>query len=162
MKIVLASTSAIKLDACRRAFPDAVIETVKAPSGVSEQPIGDETLRGAFNRITAARLAVPDADVYVSIENGLFVENGEHIDCAVVVMAKGDETITAFSDGVPFPADAVAETASRGFAEWTVGKVMAEMGLVRQHDDPHLDLSGKPRAAYIDDAMRGARAKLGL
>src|SRR6187399_2170582 len=89
LKIVLASTSAVKLDACRAAFGDeAEIITVKAPSGVGEQPMNGETVTGAFNRIAAAKKLVPDADLYVSIENGIFEEKGHDIDRPVVVVSR--------------------------------------------------------------------------
>jgi inosine/xanthosine triphosphatase len=164
MKIVLASTSPVKIDACKAAFGTAAgidLVTVKAPSGVNEQPMNDETLRGAFNRLAHARAAVPGADFYVSIENGIFEEKGRYIDRAVVtVMDKSGTTATTYSDGVEFPRDSVEETRRRGFDQWTVGKVMQEQGIVRQHDDPHLDLGGKSRVSHINETM--AKAVLNL
>ena len=166
MKIVLASTSPVKVNACKKAFADiagAEIIPVKAASGVAEQPLNDETLTGAFNRIRAVQRQITDADLYVSIENGLFEENGSFIDRAVVVIAaKGRPPAIAFSEGVEFPKASVEETRKRGFDKWTAGKVMQEQGIIRQHDDPHADLGGKSRAAYIDDAMRAAVSALKL
>jgi hypothetical protein len=52
------------------------------------------------------------------------------------------------------------EAKRRGFDTWTVGKVMEEQGLIRQHDDPHLDLSGTSRAVYLADAVRVAAARV--
>lgn len=164
MKIVLASTSAVKVAACTKAFgavSDTEIITVKAASGINEQPMNEETLLGAFNRLNNAKNAVPDADYYVSIENGIFEENGHFIDRAVVtVMDRAGNVKTTASDGVEFPAASVEETRRRGFDKWTVGKVMEEQGLVKQHDDPHLTLSGKSRVAYIDEAALKAAAAL--
>lgn len=164
MKIVLASTSAVKISACNKAFAGMTginIVTVKVPSGIAAQPMSDETLRGAFNRIENARIAIPNADLYVSIENGIFEENGDYVDRAVVVIAKknGMPKIT-YSDGVIFPRKCVEEARNRGFDTWTVGKVMQEQGVVSQHDDPHKDLSGKSRIEYINDAMRSAVSAL--
>ncbi len=162
MKVVLASTSAVKLEACRAAFGlEAEIITVKAPSGVNEQPLNDETLTGAFNRIAAAKQLAPGADVYVSIENGIFEEEGRYIDRPVIVVARGAcENHITYGEGVEFPKGSVEETRRRGFDTCTVGRVMQEQGLVRQHDDPHRDLGGKSRAEYITAAMR--KAVLGL
>lgn len=168
MKIAVASASAVKLEACRKAFGAVApqggvvdIIPVKAPSGVAEQPVGDETLTGALNRISHARSAVHDADYYVSIENGLFVEDGRYIDRAVVVIARRNEAPqTFYSDGVEFPSQSVEETRKRGFDTWTVGKVMAEQGVVSQHDDPHLSLSGKSRVAYINETAARAVSAL--
>lgn len=166
MKIVCASTSAVKLNACKKAFAnwaDADIQTVKAASGVPEQPLGLQTLTGAFNRIVAAKKAIPDADVYISIENGVFEENGTYVDRAIVVMCTRDGIAhVSQSEGVKFPTESVLEARERGFDVWTVGKVMAEQGIVKQHDDPHLCLSGKSRTTYIDDAMAKAISALKL
>jgi non-canonical (house-cleaning) NTP pyrophosphatase len=164
MKIVLASTSAVKIDACRKAFGAAAdITGVKVPSCVNEQPMDTETLQGAFNRIAAARAAMPGADVYVSIENGIFEENGKYIDRPVIAVAKGaGAPEVTYGDGVEFPAASVEETRKRGFDTWTVGKVMQEQGIVAQHDDPHLTLSGKSRADYLAEAVVKAAAKLSL
>jgi len=166
MKIVLASTSAVKVAACRKAFSHIAnleIITIKVDSGVAEQPMNDETLRGAFNRIAAIQTAVPDADLYISIENGIFEENGAFIDRAIVTVARnGGEPEVTYSDGVEFPRDCVEEARKRGFDIWTVGKVMEEQGVVCQHDDPHKDLSGKSRIAYIDDAMKHMVAALDI
>lgn len=164
MKVVLASTSAVKVAACRTAFGEAHdIVPVKVPSGVAEQPTDQETLVGAFNRIQGARAAVPDADIYVSVENGIFKEDGKYIDRAIVTLAVGDAKPQVFySDGVEFPEDCVEIARNRGFNEWTVGKVMEELGIVAKHDDPHATLSGKSRVAYIDDVLKTAVGSLKL
>jgi inosine/xanthosine triphosphatase len=166
MKIVLASTSAVKIEACKKAFSDfsdVNIVTAKVSSHVREQPLNEETLTGAFNRISAARRAVPDADLYISIESGLFEEKGTYVDRAIVIIAeKEGQKYTVRGEGVEFPGPSVEEARKRGFDQWTVGRVMQEQGIVRQHDDPHLDLSGKSRAEYINEAMRRAVAALDL
>lgn len=164
MKIVLASTSKVKEEACKKAFAAIAgveIICVKAPSGVNEQPVDDETLRGAFNRIAFARNAVPDADLYVSIENGIFNENGAFVDRAVVTIAKkGEEPVVFYSDGVAFPKACVEEARKRGFETTTVGRIMEEWGIVAKHDDPHADLARKSRIEFINQAMM--RAVTGL
>ena len=167
MKVALASTSWVKVAACQKALadvPNVELVTFKAPSGISEQPLNEETLRGAFNRIEATEKAIPDADLYVSIESGLFEENGDYFDRAVVtVKRKGaEQPQVSYSDGVKFPLDCVNEARKRGFDIWTVGKVMAERGIVKLHDDPTADLSGKPRAVYIQDALQMALSKFEL
>jgi non-canonical (house-cleaning) NTP pyrophosphatase len=168
MKIALASESAKKVAAIRLAFGEAAeIVTFKAPSGVNEQPIDDETLRGAKNRIDFIKAACPDADIFVSIENGLFLEDGEYVDRAVVTIAKADgEPSTTFSDGVIFPKDSVLKTERRegGFAEWTVGKTMMEDGIVTDDADPHADLDPdhRSRVDFLNEAAQKAAASLKL
>ncbi len=157
-KIVLASTSAVKLDACRRAFgPDFEIVTVKVPSGVNEQPMDLETFQGADNRVRAARTAVPDADLYVAVENGVFDEESAYVDRAVVVIEhQNGLRVQEVSDGVIFPDAAVEETRRRGLDKWTIGKVLVDLGMAKQHDDPHLDIAGTSRVAFIDQALQRA------
>jgi inosine/xanthosine triphosphatase len=78
MKIVVGTDNPVKYRAVRnvmrRLFPGAQVISLQVPSGLPEQPIGDdETRRGALNRAHAARLAA-DADWGVGIEGGV-VEN---------------------------------------------------------------------------------------
>jgi non-canonical (house-cleaning) NTP pyrophosphatase len=164
MKIVLASTSGVKVAACKAVFGDAAeLVTVKAPSNVNEQPLNDETLTGAFNRLSFAREAARDADWYIAIENGLFLEDGAYVDRAVVVIENAaGERFVAKSDGVTFPTSAVHEAMDQGLDKVTVGQVMKAWGIVAQHDDPHKTLGAKPRAEYIDDALRLCVAEAGL
>ena len=158
MRIVLASTSTVKLSACREAFGNAAdIIVVKASSGISEQPMNTETLTGAFNRLRDAKRQVPDADLYISVENGIFEENGKFIDRPVIVISRNrDAPETTFGEGVEFPKECVEETRARGFDKWTVGKIMQEKGLVKEHDDPHLDLAGKSRKSLLVAAIKQA------
>lgn len=165
MKIVVASQSAIKLDAVRAAAAALGIEAdivgVKAPSRVAEQPVGVETEIGARNRCRFAMEAMPGADLYIAIENGIFPKRGgDYLDKAFVlaVSASGLES-TVYSSAVTFPDASVAEARARGFSTTTVGQVMAEQDLIATHDDPHLSLAGVPRATLLTDAVRDAIAQ---
>ncbi len=78
MKIAVGSTNPIKIRAvrsvARKIFPRAKIVALDVPSGVPDQPLGDEeTRRGAVSRAHAARQAA-DADWGVGLEGGI-VEN---------------------------------------------------------------------------------------
>jgi hypothetical protein len=101
--------------------------------------------------------SVPDADVYIAIENGIFLEEGGWLDRAVVCLQTTHEAstlaLTAYSEGVPFPGQAVTEAQSRGFDVCTVGKVLVEMGFVEDHADPHLSLCGKSRSTFVCGAL---------
>lgn len=77
VSLIVASTNPVKIEAARQGFaamfPDIPCEVrgISAPSGVRDQPLGDdETLRGATNRAANARALVPDADYWVGIEGG--------------------------------------------------------------------------------------------
>jgi inosine/xanthosine triphosphatase len=78
MKVIIASTGPVKIAAVKTAFskvfPNEVIsyESIKAPSGVSNQPLSDlETFTGARNRSEYAYSFIPDSDFCVGIEGGV-------------------------------------------------------------------------------------------
>lgn len=161
MKIVVASQSALKVEICKHVvdkfYSDVDLVTVKAASGVAEQPFDHVTVDGAFNRLHDAKSKVLNADLYISIENGIFNEDGRYMDRAVAVVSDFyNSAEIATSEGVEFPAASVEKTKTLGIDKWTVGKVMAEDGLVAQHDDPHLTLSGKSRKIYLEEALTRA------
>jgi inosine/xanthosine triphosphatase len=94
-----AKTSAVKA-VCERAFPGSRVVGVDVPSGVPEQPIGeDETSAGAQNRARAALATVPGARMGLGLEGGVDLE-GHLINCVAVVTAEGRENLTW---GVRFP-----------------------------------------------------------
>lgn len=77
MKIIVASTNPVKQEAVLQAFSKAFhqsisVEGMKAPSGVSDQPMTDEeTLLGARNRAQYCRAQQANADFWVGIEGGI-------------------------------------------------------------------------------------------
>lgn len=77
MKIVVASTNPVKIEAARVGFSQVFGDSIEmigisTPSGVSDQPMtDDETHRGAKNRALNARHAYPDADYWVGLEGGI-------------------------------------------------------------------------------------------
>ena len=159
MKIIVASQSPIKLDAVKNALSILNIEAevigVKAQSNVAEQPINDETLKGAKNRIYFAQQLDVDADLYIAIENGIYVaSNGHFIDKAIVLaIAKDGTENIVLSRGVEFPKVYVEEAIKRGLTTTTVGQVMAEQGVISNPYDPHLSLAGKSRVDILTDAI---------
>ncbi|MEO5814384.1 MAG: inosine/xanthosine triphosphatase [Gemmatimonadaceae bacterium] len=82
-RIAVGSKNPVKIGAARAVLahvaPAAVIEGVAVPSGVSDQPWGDEeTIRGAITRAHAARAAL-DADWGVGIEGGVVDDGGTRV-----------------------------------------------------------------------------------
>lgn len=76
--VAVGSTNPVKVNAARRAFthffPDCIVTGINVPSGVSDQPIGDEeTARGAVARARAA-LAAAGSDWGVGLEGGVTFE----------------------------------------------------------------------------------------
>ena len=111
-RVAVGSGNPVKLAAVRavlgRASAALLIEPVTVPSGVADQPFGDEaTIRGARNRARAARAAL-DADLGVGLEGGVVDGPGGMRSCAwcVVVHRDGREGVGG-SLAMPLP-DAVA------------------------------------------------------
>jgi len=96
---MVASTNPVKIQSAlrgfQRMFPDQTFEAegVSAPSGVSDQPMGDaETLQGALNRARYIRDHVPNADYWVGIEGGAAEDDSGMIVFAWVVVLSPDKT----------------------------------------------------------------------
>ena len=84
MKILVGSENPVKLEAVREAFQkyyeDVEVIGIKVPSGVPDQPINDETLRGAENRAEILKeLNTNDnlgADFFIGVEGGIVKKHG--------------------------------------------------------------------------------------
>lgn len=163
MKIVLASQSQIKITAVIQALEKnsahALLTSIEVDSGVPMQPINDETLQGARNRLIAAKQRCPDADVYIAIENGLFFENDSapYVDKAIIVVStRGGNELIAESDAVQFPAelaDMIEKTRKIGFTKTTIGKELVRLGKIQKHDDLHLSLFNKSRVEFLTEIL---------
>jgi inosine/xanthosine triphosphatase len=82
-RIAVGSKNPVKIGAAQavlaRIAPEATVEGVAVPSGVSDQPWGDEeTIRGALARAHAARAAL-DADWGIGIEGGVIDDGGSRV-----------------------------------------------------------------------------------
>ncbi len=162
MRIVVASQSPLKLQACRESFQRSDVEfiTIGAESNVPMQPFEDETITGAFNRFSHARRLYPGADLYIAIENGIYREGPGYSDYAVVYVGDANQDpVMGHSEGVDFPALAVETAQARGFDNCTVGQILKEMGYVEDANDPHQDLSCANRVHYMKQAIEKALKK---
>jgi inosine/xanthosine triphosphatase len=107
--VAVGSTNPVKLAAVQAVLaplaPEARFLPTAVPSGVADQPFGDdETIRGALNRARAARDSV-GADLGVGIEGGVVeTSNGGLRTCAwaVIVSADGRQGIGG-SLAMPLP-----------------------------------------------------------
>jgi non-canonical (house-cleaning) NTP pyrophosphatase len=147
LKVYVGSTSEHKLRAVRETFAELGIEAevagVKAPSGVTEQPVkspeNDEIWEGATNRAVYAQANVPipwvshpgASMMYIGIENGIeFTKSSTTalvLDLAsVVVIDKNNLWYFANSAGLPVNYADVEEARSRGFDKNTVASVTSE------------------------------------
>lgn len=118
-RIAVGSVNPVKLgavmDVVRRWRPSVLVEGVHVPSGVPDQPIGDdETIQGAAARARGARVAL-DADIGVGLEGGIVDQPGATMrTCAWAVVALRDGTeFIGGSLAMPIP-DAVAVLVRQG------------------------------------------------
>lgn len=178
MKIVVASTSSIKLSAVKEAvleiMPKALGKTledfqfipVRAKSGVNIQPRGlDEIEQGASSRLLGAIEAQPDYDLVVSIENGLLKEDHNFTDVAVIILCtRGYNTLKTLSAGIAVPRTTVQATAEAGFDKRTWGQTLAMQypHSLCQADDPHSFLTNSKfsRGKILADAIKIALAQI--
>lgn len=180
--VLVASGSAIKVAAVRQALADVidnkehsdsiVVSGVKAPSMVSEQPVGHhETRIGARNRAAAALRGAAESDnpqLVVSIENGI-INIGEDtwFDVAWVVVqdVSLEPMISIELPSVGLALDSVwVAAAIEGKTEserGTVGALLAEKtGCVGT--DPHsmLTLGAFPRESQLVGVLVAAIGQL--
>jgi inosine/xanthosine triphosphatase len=84
-KVIVGSQNPVKIEVARQAFeqvfPEDTFEFTgyKAISHVSDQPKSDEeTLEGAYNRVSDCKEKFPDADFWVAQESGV-IDTIEHM-----------------------------------------------------------------------------------
>lgn len=128
MKVLIGSTNPGKIEGARRAFANyfnnVEIIGVKAPSNVSEQPVGKETLIGAYNRvenlIKFAKENNINADFFVAVESGITKDLGfwAITNIAVIKNNKGELGVGT-SASFPVPQKYV-----KNILEETLGTVM--------------------------------------
>lgn len=120
MKVVVASTNPVKINATKEAFrlmlPELAceFEGVAAASGVADQPMSDEeTLRGATSRVENAKKEY-DADFWVGIEGGIEKRAGEFEAFAWVVIKNKEGTLGKGRTATFFLPRAVAHKIEEG------------------------------------------------
>ncbi len=95
-KVVIASENPTKIEAARltfaAVFPDEVFEFVgvKSDSGVPDQPMNEQTRKGAENRLAFIREKYPDADYWMSQEGGTFEEGDKLYNRAWIMVCDKD------------------------------------------------------------------------
>lgn len=160
MKIGVTSQNKLKVDAVTKAYSSlgVPVEVIgyTASSGVGEQPVNEQTVDGARNRISDVNRRVGGLDRIVSIENGIFKEGERWLDKAVVVIydPQTDKEYVGYSDAVVFPEEYVERARQIGFDIMTVGQVMAEAGYVSDRKDPHFSISGVSRQVYLESTVQ--------
>ncbi len=132
VKIVVGSNNPVKINAVRDAFShyfsDVEVESFPVESGVHDQPLGEDTFKGAENRAKRIYQAFKDgkinADFFVGIEGGAGKVYGKVLSFAVAcIMNKDGE----FSFGVSPAHELPQAIASRIMDGEELGVVMGEI-----------------------------------
>lgn len=126
MKVLIATKNPTKIEGARRAFAnffeDLEIKGVPANSDVSEEPVNEELLQGAKNRVENLKKIVRDTDIdfFIAVESGITNQLGtwQIINMAVIEDRDGKQSIGS-SSGFPVPDEYVDE-----IIETDLGKVM--------------------------------------
>lgn len=131
MKIFIATKNNTKIFGAKNAFEkffeNIEIEGFSVPSDVSEQPIDDETLVGAKNRVKNLKIYTEkndiSADFYIAIESGMANICGSYfiVNIAVIEDKLGNQSI-GFGPAFPVPENKVEKIKEIG-----LGDVMNEL-----------------------------------
>ena len=91
MKIAVASENPVKINAVKKAFSkfftDFEIISSKVKSGVSEQPLNWETVKGATNRVLRLKEIIPGCDFYIGIEGGVMSYSDKGLAFGAIVIS---------------------------------------------------------------------------
>ncbi len=119
-KVVIASENPVKVNVAKRAFAvmypgeEMTFVAVKSDSGVSDQPIGDETEQGALNRLAFIRGNYKDADFWISQEGGLFRDGERLYNRAWMVVCDSDGYVSKSSTALFYLPTEVAKYIREG------------------------------------------------
>ena len=163
MKILMGTKNPGKIEGEKQAFEkyfdNVEIEGIPVSSNVGDQPINEEILKGAKNRVKNLReYAINnniEADFYVSSEAGITNLLGDWIDINAVVIedAKGFQSVGT-SQGFPIPnkyIDEIKETElgkvmDKIFSGKELGKGKVGISLLTKNEVSRIDLT---RNAFI-------------
>lgn len=164
LNVGVAGTSALKLDATKSAISQlgllAVVSSIPiGDTDIDEQPVGIlEIWRGAEARARLASEADLGQDIYIGIENGIDQDEDESWQDFAMIFAtfnNRENRVLGCTEKCVFPTDAVLATQQLpgGFKENTVGKYMESQGIVKKHDDPHIDLCCFSRRELLENGI---------
>ena len=168
MRIAVTSESKLKIGSVIKAYAsiNKEIEVIgyASESGVGEQPVNEQTLEGARNRIADLKTRVDGFDKIISIENGIFREGEKWLDKAVVVIydVVNNKEYIEYSESIVYPDKYVEKASEAGFDTMTVSQVMFEDGYVTNTKDPHLTISGISRQVYLEKVLQKLIEKVEL
>jgi non-canonical (house-cleaning) NTP pyrophosphatase len=160
MRILVATSSEIKLNAVKRALRGASVDGVTTKSGVPEQPVSQEIMTGADNRMSLIK-DNKNYDYYISIENGITkfktLDNVTYVDVAYVLIEKRCENDSfkksfSFSASVPIPLEFSDYVIKHNYTK-TVGDACKKIYPDSDSKDPHFILCGVHREDLLKEAV---------
>ncbi len=163
MKILLGSDSERKIDVVKQVFKqyfkqeEIEIFGIKANSGVSETPYGEETYQGAKNRALFIKKE-SSANYYVGLESGLVERYGHLYEeaWAVIVTSEGTE-FAGYSSGLTVP-DYITNRMQTQAMEHYEAMALIEKELGELPNDTWGTYSGGQiaRKVSLEEALRNA------
>ena len=163
MKILMGTKNPGKIEGAKQAFEkyfkNVEIEGISVNSNVGNQPLNEEILKGAKNRVKNVKEYAKEnkieADFYVSSEAGITNLLGEWVDinCVVIESRDGLQSIGT-SPGFPIPEKYIKEiketelgkVMDRIFSGKELGKGNGGIGLLTKGEVSRIDLT---RNAFI-------------
>ncbi len=108
MKIAVASNNPLKVNSVKKVFAkffnDLELFHSEVNSNVSSQPLNDEAVKGALNRVYRIKEIFPDCDYYVAIESGVMNYSDRGLSfSAIVIMNNKLEKHYGFSPAFELP-----------------------------------------------------------
>jgi non-canonical (house-cleaning) NTP pyrophosphatase len=178
--IILGTKSQIKLQALNEVIKDSLVNkivkvfTYDVPSGVPDQPFNEEGRIGASQRAMNAAKEYQKQNFFntkqaisIGIENyvettmnsksGKVYNDIAAISVITLPNSSNEQPIIVYSDPLEFTAEYVEEAI---LLNTTVGKVMKDKGVVKNANDPHLELSGKSRVEFLKKPLKEALTKV--
>jgi hypothetical protein len=165
MIICLGSTSPIKKAAIEAVWPEAIVKTFEVDSQVPEQPVGkNQTMLGAKNRCRNAFKKSENfqTTLIVGIENGIWTQPPPTLPSVDYELRL--EVDEVWVDGAAISVLRVEDDNTSEF--WSdviyIPKTFKEgpNGIWSHLKDPHLELSGKSRQTYIQEALELVKEEL--
>jgi non-canonical (house-cleaning) NTP pyrophosphatase len=166
-QIFIASKSKIKLKAIKKAYnnnKNIKYINIHIESEVSTQPLNEQTLKGAKNRLNSLIQYVNENklnnnlnDIYYSIENGIYEEDNNYYDIGCIIMTtkeainKNDIPKSIYTDKVEVPKEYVNIALKENK---TIGQIYNLYNCNLNPTDWHKSVCGKTRVQLLTEAIQ--------
>ena len=160
--VVVSSKNPIKINAVKKAFEifikDFEVIGIDTKSQVNIQPVNDELTTALQNRAKDAMKIKPNADFYVSIQNGILDDGKNIFDRSAVSIydnKKGTNYTYISGELIKIDRKDFNEAKKIGFDKTTVANIMLKNGKISNKDDLYLEVIYKTRRDVIKEDLTG-------